>query len=146
MKAFASEAQKLVLNIQYTASVFHASARTVLKPHDITPEQFNILRILRGQHGKSLALCDISSRMIDANSNASRLLDKLVLKGLAARVSCPEDRRRVDITLTPEGLAVTHDVSQRMDALVERLVANLSDDDMHAINERLDRLNTPENP
>jgi DNA-binding MarR family transcriptional regulator len=84
--------------------------------------------------------------MIDANSNASRLLDKLVLKGLAARVSCPEDRRRVDITLTPEGLAVTHDVSQRMDALVERLVANLSDDDMHAINERLDHLNTPENP
>ena len=87
----------------------------MLKPHGVTPEQFNILRILKGQQGQPIALRDISSRMIDRNSNTSRLIDKLTEKGLVQRESCPNDRRRVDIVLTPEGLHMTDMLKNIMD-------------------------------
>ena len=80
MTTFASPQQQLALTVLYTASQMLNRHRTLLKPLGITPEQFNILRILRGQKGNPIALRDISGRMIDRNSNTSRLIDKLVDK------------------------------------------------------------------
>ena len=115
MASFASPQEQLVLTVLHTASGLLSKHRTLLKPHGISPEQFNILRILRGQNGKSIALRDISARMIDRNSNTSRLIDKLVDKGHVRRTSCPEDRRRVDIALTAEGEHMTHLLSNIME-------------------------------
>lgn len=115
MSKFASAQQQLLLTVLHTASSMNHLHRSLLKPHGITPEQFNILRILRGQNGQSIALRDISARMIDRSSNTSRLIDKLVDKGHVRRTSCPEDRRRVDIALTAEGEHMTHLLSNIMD-------------------------------
>ena len=115
MTSFASPQEQLALTVLHTASTMLNHHRTLLKPHGITPEQFNILRILRGQQGRPLALRDISGRMIDRNSNTSRLVDKLMAKGLVRRETCPSDRRRVDIALTEEGDALTTQLKTLMD-------------------------------
>ena len=115
MTSFASPQEQLALTVLHTASTMLNHHRALLKPHGITPEQFNILRILRGQQGHPLALHDISGRMIDRNSNTSRLVDKLMAKGLVSRETCPSDRRRVDIALTAEGDELTTQLKALMD-------------------------------
>ena len=115
MASFASTQEQLVLTVLHTASAMLSKHRVLLKPHGVTPEQFNILRILRGQQGKPIALRDISNRMIDKNSNTSRLVDKLLAKGLVQREACPEDRRRVDIVLTPSGRQLREELKNIMD-------------------------------
>ena len=115
MASFASTQEQLVLTVLHTASAMLSKHRVLLKPHGVTPEQFNILRILRGQQGKPIALRDISNRMIDKNSNTSRLVDKLLAKGLVQREACPEDRRRVDIVLTPSGRQLIEELKNIMD-------------------------------
>jgi len=115
MSSFASPQEQLALTVLHTASPMLNHHRALLKPYGITPEQFNILRILRGQQGHPLALRDISGRMIDRNSNTSRLVDKLIAKGLVRREPCPSDRRRVDIALTDEGDTLTAELKAVMD-------------------------------
>jgi DNA-binding MarR family transcriptional regulator len=78
--------------------------RRLLAPHDLTPEQFNILRILRGSKGQPMAVQALSARMVHPSSNASRLIDKLEGKRLVHRTQCPDDRRRAEVTITPSGL------------------------------------------
>ena len=121
MSSFASPQEQLALTVLHTASTMLNHHRALLKPHGITPEQFNILRILRGQHDQPLALRDISGRMIDRNSNTSRLVDKLIAKGLVRRETCPSDRRRVDIALTEGGLALTAKLKAMMDENMQSL-------------------------
>ena len=129
MTSFASPQEQLALTVLHTASTMLNHHRTLLKPHGITPEQFNILRILRGQHGRPLALRDISGRMIDRNSNTSRLVDKLMAKGLVRRETCPSDRRRVDIALTEEGNALTIQLKELMDENMRSLQSVWSEED-----------------
>lgn len=141
MASFASPQQQLALTILYTASQMLNRHRTLLKPHGITPEQFNILRILRGQHGQPIALRNISERMIDRSSNTSRLIDKLVNKQLVLRESCPEDRRRVDILLTKKGVALTEKLTNIMDTEMSLLEEVWSTQQAHAAAEALDAWN-----
>ncbi|MGB1348070.1 MAG: MarR family winged helix-turn-helix transcriptional regulator [Flavobacteriales bacterium] len=129
MTSFASPQEQLALTVLHTASTMLNHHRTLLKPHGITPEQFNILRILRGQHGRPMALRDISGRMIDRNSNTSRLVDKLMAKGLVRRETCPSDRRRVDIALTEEGNALTIQLKELMDENMRSLQSVWSEED-----------------
>ena len=129
MTSFASPQEQLALTVLHTASNMLNHHRALLKPHGITPEQFNILRILRGQHGQPLALRDISGRMIDRNSNTSRLVDKLMAKGLVRRETCPSDRRRVDIALTEEGDALTTQLKALMDENMRSLQSVWSEDE-----------------
>ncbi len=74
------------------------------KPYGISPQQFNVLRILRGQSPKAVSANLIASRMIDRKSNVSRLIDKLLLKGLVTRVENPDDRRAIQVSITTKGL------------------------------------------
>jgi len=103
-KKFDNEQEKAAINILYTASWIEASNLRRLKPHGITPQQFNVLRILRGSHPKKLMLFDIASRMIDKSSNATRLVEKLRANNLVTREQCPDNRRQVDINITQKGL------------------------------------------
>ena len=123
MSQFATPQQQLMLTVMHTASALHSRHRALLKPYDVTPEQFNILRILRGQKGRPLPLRDISIRMIDRNSNTSRLIDKLVEKGHVLRESCPRDRRQVDIALTKQGVDFTQQLSNILEEELSLLEA-----------------------
>jgi DNA-binding MarR family transcriptional regulator len=101
---FENEYQKVTVNILFTSGWLYNLNADRLKPFGITPEQFNVLRILRGSHPKALMLADITGRMIDKSSNATRLVEKLRLKGFVKRDICKNNRRQVDIIITPKGL------------------------------------------
>lgn len=103
---FPNEYEKAVINVLYTSSWLHNINSTRLKPHGITPEQFNVLRILRGSYPHPMMLADITSRMIDKSSNATRLVEKLRQKGFLKREICENNRRQVDISITDKGLNV----------------------------------------
>ncbi|MFM2306950.1 MAG: hypothetical protein RLZZ367_1619 [Bacteroidota bacterium] len=105
-KKFESEHEKAMVNILYTSSWLHNIGSARFKEYDITPEQYNVLRILRGSHPKPLMLGEVTCRMLDKNSNATRLVEKLRVKGLVKRELCPTNRRQVDILITDKGLTL----------------------------------------
>ena len=96
--------RNLLLNLLYTQAHFDVLFAQALKGFSITPEQFNILHILKGSHPKPMAVKDIQERMINKMSNTSRLIEKLRVKGFLERIACEHDRRAVDVTLTQLGL------------------------------------------
>src|SRR5882762_11173247 len=97
---FGSEHAKAAINILYTGGWIHNGNAARLKKHSITPEQYNVIRILRGSHPNKLMLAEITNRMIDKSSNATRLVEKLRQKGLVKREVCEANRRQVDISIT----------------------------------------------
>lgn len=113
-KSFQSKLQKAHINILFTASVLENRTAHALRPFGISPQQFNILRILKGQDPKVVSLKAIADRMIDQSSNASRLVDKLVEKNLVIRSGCPQDRRQIDLSISPEGIDLLLKANQVM--------------------------------
>ena len=103
---FKSEQHKLMLNILFTASWFNRIQLCAMRDADITPPQYNILRILRGSKSTPMTLGDISTRMIDKSSNTSRLIDKLVAKNWVSREPNNLDRRQMQIQITDLGLGI----------------------------------------
>ena len=101
---FRSEYHKLLVNILYTGNWIQGKVTTRLKPYGIKPQQFNILRILRGQHPKPARVQLLQERMLDNMSNASRLVERLRQKKLVDRKICKKDRRAVDVIITDLGL------------------------------------------
>jgi DNA-binding MarR family transcriptional regulator len=116
-KSFQSKLQKAYINVLFTASVLENRTAHVLRPFGISPQQFNILRILKGQDPAVVSLKAVAERMIDQNSNASRLVDKLVDKGLVNRSGCPQDRRQIDLCITGTGKALLEKANEVMTAL-----------------------------
>lgn len=110
-KPFVSELEKLVVNILYTASWVDGKNIQRLKAFGLSPQQYNVLRILRGAYPKVTSLGYIASRMIDKNSNATRLVEKLKQKGLVEREVCVDNRRQVEILITQKG----HDILAQID-------------------------------
>ena len=106
-KPFENEFQKLMLNINVTSSWLNVLLSDMLKPYGITAAQFNVLRILKGRYPKSYCNQEITERMIDKNSNATRIVDKLIVKGLVKRCEKASDRRAVEITITEKGFELT---------------------------------------
>jgi len=105
-ESFKSEYHKLLVNIIYTSSWIHSKIAVRLKPHGITPQQYNILRILRGQYPNPARVQLLEERMLDRMSNASRLVERLRQKGLVERTVCENDRRAVDVIITKQGLSL----------------------------------------
>ncbi len=101
---FQSEYHKLAINILFTSNWLFSIHAKNLKPYGISPQQYNILRILRGQYPNSINVNDLSCRMLDKSSNVTRLIDKLIIKKLALRATCEEDRRKFNISITEKGL------------------------------------------
>ena len=140
-----SSRQMAVVNVLYTCRVLEVSTEAQLRPYDLTMPQFNILRILRGQKGKPATVKLLTERMLDKSSNASRLVDKLLEKGLVNRVSCPNDRRAVEVTITPDGLALLETLDREMKAL-DVPHPGFTEDDARQLSELLDRLRTTVRP
>lgn len=136
---FQSEFQKAAVNILFTGSWLYNLNATFLKSFDITPEQFNVLRILRGSHPKPMMLADITSRMIDKNSNATRLVEKLRVKGLVKREICRSNRRQVDISITDKGLTLLTRIDRSSDSWQSTL-KNLTKAEAQQLNFLLDKL------
>lgn len=103
---FKTPYHRVMVNLMYTSNWVADSQMRVLKPFGLTLQQYNVLRILRGQYPNPVKVSDITERMLDKMSNASRLVDKLVAKQLVLRTECPSDRRAVDVVITDPGMAL----------------------------------------
>ncbi|HEY8510913.1 MAG TPA: MarR family transcriptional regulator [Cyclobacteriaceae bacterium] len=111
-KAFHSIHQKAVVNLIYTSNWLLGAQQKFLSLFGITTQQFNILRILRGQHPNGVSATTIKARMLDKNSDVSRLLNRLVKKELIIKKSCPSDKRATDIFITERGLKVLDEINK----------------------------------
>jgi DNA-binding MarR family transcriptional regulator len=111
----------------------------LLKPFGVTIPQFNILRILRGQHPKPANVKLLKERMMDKMSDASRLVEKLRAKGLVDRRICDKDRRNVDVLITEDGLKLLENIDEH-ETEFDKLTANLSNDEMDQWNILLDKM------
>lgn len=136
---FDNEFHKTAVNILFTSSWLYNLNALRLKPHGITPEQYNVLRILRGSHPNALMLADITCRMIDKSSNATRLVEKLRQKGLVSRTVCENNRRQVDIHITPKGLRVLEAIDKDSKGWTGTL-KNISKAEAVELNRILDKL------
>lgn len=112
---FRSPLHRLLVNLMFTNNWLCDSQMRLLKPFGLTLPQYNVLRILRGQHPNPVRINDISERMLDKMSNASRLVDKLVLKKLVIRTECPTDRRAVDVLIADKGLSLLRKIDEAQD-------------------------------
>jgi DNA-binding MarR family transcriptional regulator len=129
----------MAVNILYTSSWIYNLNASRFKAFGITPEQFNVLRILRGSHPKALRLADITCRMIDKSSNATRLVEKLRKKDLLKREICPANRRQVDISITAKGMAMLREIDQEQVAWLESF-KGVSKSEAQELNRLLDKL------
>ena len=125
--SFPSEQIKLMLHVQLVARQIVAVTRKVLTPYGLTPQQYNVLRILRGQKGRVMAVQALAERMVDPSSNASRLLDKLEAKDLIKRTVCPEDRRRADVVITEEGNALLNTLDVIIPPSMESIASTITE-------------------
>lgn len=112
-KPFKSEMQKLVLNISFTSSWLNNIIATKLKPYGISPHQFNVLRILKGKYPDSYCNQEITARMIDKSSNATRIVDKLLSKKLVQKTIGKEDKRLVSIKISPSGINLLEEIDKQ---------------------------------
>lgn len=136
---FEGEHHKMMVNILFTGSWLHNLNALRFKPFDITPEQYNVLRILRGSHPKQLMLAEITSRMIDKSSNATRLVEKLRQKGLVKREICENNRRQVDIIITDKGLSLLIKIDKTTDEWLKNLKV-VTKQEAQELNRILDKL------
>lgn len=132
--------KKTVLNISYTGNIIRDGISNILKPFDISIQQFNVLRILRGQKGAPTNLQDIQSRMVSKMSNTTRLVDKLILKGYVERFICEENRRKVEIFITPQGLDFLKKIDPIVDHTETEITSVLSPEELTTLNNLLTKL------
>lgn len=136
---FKNEYHKLGVNVVFTANWLSHSHSKQCKEYDITPEQFNILRILRGQHPKPATVNLMIERMLNKMSNVSRLVEKLRKKGLVERQTCQEDRRACDVAITKKGLDLLLELD-KAEKEWQKMLTNLSETEAEKLNQLLDKL------
>lgn len=138
---FLNEHQKAGINLLYTYGWMMEKTKEIFSSEDITSQQFNILRILRGSHPTPLSTLQIRERMIDKMSDTSRIVDRLVIKGLVKKGTCKEDRRLVDVTITDKGKKILERLDARQDEL-DNILGNLSKKEAAILSELLDKIRT----
>ena len=138
-KEFKNPFNKAVVNLLFTHSYLVTAQNSMLKPHDLSPEQYNVLRILRGQNGVPTTVSSIQDRMLNKMSNASRLVEKLKTKDLVRRDECPTDRRQVDILITEKGLQLLAVLEKQVDESHKSFL-HLSEEEVTQLNDLLDKL------
>lgn len=135
---FSSEQQKAAINLIYTSNWLNEKMRSYLSSEDLTPQQFNVLRILRGSLPEPLSTLQIRERMLDKMSDTSRIVDRLIKKGLVQKRTCKMDKRLVDIVISEEGLALL----KRLDATSDKLnnhMQGLTDEEATILSDLLDK-------
>ncbi len=136
-KKFRSPHQKAVINLIYTANWLQNKHQSLFKSFGITGQQFNILRVLKGQHPKSISATEIKCRMLDQNSDVSRLLERMAGKLLITKTTCPRDKRASDVFITPQGLDLLRDIDKRQKEIDH--VIELSEEEAVQLSELLDK-------
>lgn len=130
---------RVVLNIMYTQNVINETFNEVIKPYDISSEQYNVLRILRGQKGQPANMCIIQERMLARTSNTTRLVDKLLLKDLVTRNVCPENRRKIEVLITQKGLDLLSELDPKVKEHEELFSKNLNEEELTQLNTLLEK-------
>lgn len=138
-KPFKDAYSKAMVNLLYTHSYLVSRQSRLFKPYGLSPEQYNVLRILRGKHPEPTTVSSIQDRMLNKMSNASRLVEKLKQKGMVERKECAEDRRQVDITITDKGLETLSLLESEVKKF-NRDSIQLSEEEVNQLNELLDKL------
>ena len=136
---FQSELQKLHLNLVFTGNYLLGKQVVFFKKYKLTPQQYNVLRILRGQKGKPIPVRMVTARMLDKNSNVTRIVDKLEAKGLVYRLADEVDKRQVLLQITEEGSVLLAKIDPEIKRVEESFSA-LSADQAATMNGWLDRL------
>lgn len=137
-RRFRNQQQKGIINLIYTYNWMNEQMKAFFERFDITGQQFNILRILRGA-GKPLSTLQIRQRMLDKMSDTSRIVDRLILKGLVKKIICKTDKRLVDITLTDKGKKLL-ERADRHETEMDAILGNLSDAEAKTLNKLLDKV------
>ncbi len=137
--SFTGQRQKAVINLIYTYHWITEQIRIILGEEDITLQQYNILRILRGSDPRPLSTLTIRERMLDKMSDTSRIVDRLVLKELVSKRMCPTDKRLVDVVITSQGKALLERIDARSPEMHD-IMQNLSEPELETLNALLDKL------
>jgi len=136
---FRNENQKSLVNIIYTYNWVLEGFKKIVGKEDLTLQQYNILRILRGSHPQPLSTLQIRDRMLDKMSDTSRIVDRLVVKGLVVKKLSKADKRLVDITITEKGKRVLAKLDQR-NYMLDNMASGLSEKEMKTLNKLLDKI------
>lgn len=136
---FRNERHKAGINLIFTSNWYFNRMTALFKRHNLTPQQYNILRILRGIRPKPVSVKYIRERMLDKMSDVSRIVEKLREKGLVSRHECGNDRRNVDILITEQGMALLENIDQENNEM-EGIFATLSEEELSTFNTLLDKL------
>jgi MarR family transcriptional regulator, 2-MHQ and catechol-resistance regulon repressor len=136
---FRNDYQKASVNLLYTYGWITERTKEVFAAEDITPQQFNILRILRGSYPQPLSTLQIRERMLDKLSDTSRIVDRLIAKGVVKKATCKTDRRLVDVMITEKGKKLLERLDERQDEL-DNIMSNLSVKEAVTLSDLLDKL------
>lgn len=136
---FRNEYQRAGVNLLFTYGWVMERTKELFASEDITPQQFNILRILRGSYPQPLSTLQIRERMLDKMSDTSRIVDRLIAKGFLKKGTCKTDRRLVDVMITDKGKKLLERLDERQDEL-DKIVGNLTEDEAATLSKLLDKI------
>lgn len=136
---FRSEFQKTIINIYYTNNYIFSKFKDLLSEYKLTVQQYNILRILRGQFPETASIGTIKERMLDKNSDITRIIDRLIIKQLAERKNSISDRRVTEIKITKKGLSLLKKMDL-VDLKSDNILSHLNETDLKKLNELLDKI------
>ena len=131
--------QTASIKLIYTLSWVKDKTKCIFDTEDITSQQFNILRILRGSFPQPLSTLQIRERMLEKMSDTSRIVDRLISKGLVKKVTCKTDRRLVDVIITDKGKKLLERLDEKQD-LIDGVLGNLSEKDANILSDLLDKI------
>jgi len=123
-----------IIHLMLVNNLINERIGKALKPFDVSLEQFNVLRILRGQKGKPANLSTLNERMVTKKSNTTRLVDKLVLKGYADRITCQSNRRKIEISLTKKGSEVLKEIDEVMSEIEKSILQRFTKEELEYLN------------
>lgn len=137
-RSFKSEHQKAIVNLIFTYNWTTEQLKQIFDKEGLTMQQFNILRILRGSENP-ISTLQIRERMLDKMSDTSRIVDRLIIKGLAKKITCKADKRLVDVSITEKGKKVLQKIDLQEDE-IQKIVQALSEKEAKTLNKLLDKV------
>lgn len=135
--------QKAGINLIYTLGWMKDKTKCIFDEEDITSQQFNILRILRGSFPQPLSTLQIRERMLEKMSDTSRIVDRLITKGLVKKITCKADRRLVDVIITDKGKKLLERLDAKQDE-IDNVLSNLTEKEATLLSDLLDKIRKSE--
>lgn len=140
---FRNAFQKASINLIYTVGWMREKTKIIFDTEEITAQQFNILRILRGSFPQPLSTLQIREKMLEKMSDTSRIVDRLIAKGLVKKITCKKDRRLVDVIITDKGKKLLERLDTRQDEM-DGVLDNLSEKEAAVLSDLLDKIRNSE--